>query len=134
MTIRKKRRAANPSRRKQSSGKNPLIKITYEIITPESAEQGDVEERGWVDEDGISMKPDKYDTQDGITAVDKAIKLLEEDGASEPSSSSFHSGIWYSNDRYDEDYSTGAIESRSYHLKGFSEAEERAIFRAIAGR
>lgn len=131
MPAKKKRSVKrNPSRRK-SSARDPRILITYEIVTPESAEQGDAEERGWIDEDGVSMKPDKYDTQDGITAVDKAIKFLKDEGVTEASSSRFDKGTWYTNYEYDEDYSTGATESRSYHLKGFTEAEERAIFNAI---
>lgn len=133
MATRKKRRAANPSRRKSPS-RDPRIGITYDIVTPESAEEGDYAESGWIDEDGVSMKPDKVDTQDGITAVDKAISFLRSESAREPSSTAFHSGVWYTNEEYDTDYSTGAVESRSYHLKGFSEAEEEAVYRAIARR
>lgn len=124
-------RKKNPSRRKSSS-RDPRILITYEIVTPESAEEGDAEERGWIDEDGVSMKPDKYDTQDGITAVDKAIKFLKHEYATDASSSRFNEGTWYTNYEYSQDYSTGAVESRSYHLKGFTEAEERAIFNRVA--
>lgn len=132
-TKRKRAVKHNPSRRKPSA-RNPRIAITYEIITHESAEQGDAEERGWIDETGVSMKPDKYDTQDGVTAVQKAVRFLQEEGVSEASSSSFHPGVWYTNYEYDEDYSTGDRETRSYHLKNFSEAEERAIFNAVARR
>jgi hypothetical protein len=133
MATRKKRRAANPSRRKSPS-RDPHIRITYDIVTPESAAEGDYEESGWINKDGVSMKPDKYDTQDGITAVDKAIKFLDEEGANDASSSHFYPGIWYTSFGYRVNHSTGAEENRSYHLEGFTEAEGRAIFKAISRR
>ena len=72
------------------------IATTYQIITPESAEQGDYDSQGWEDEEGESMIPDQYDAEDGITAVDKAVKFLKNNGGNEPSSSQFNTGVWYS--------------------------------------
>lgn len=112
---------------------NPRIAISYEIITPESAENGDAEERGWIDEEGVDMAPDEYDTDDGLTAVDKAVVFLNDEGATEASSSHFHDGTWYN--AYGEaglhNLRTGATENRGYHLYGFKPEEEEAIFKQI---
>lgn len=93
-----------------------LIRITYEVITPESAEDGDAAERGWTDEDG-----EKH-------SVQSAIELLTRSHCVHASSSSFHAGIWYTDADPDADFETGAETSQSYHLSGFSEVEERAIY------
>jgi hypothetical protein len=107
---------------------NPLIRVvSYSRTTPESAEHGDFSETGWVNEEGGSCTPDDYDREDGLTCVDLAVKMLK-DGAAYPSSTHFHTGIWYSADCGTLDYRTGEDEERSYHLKGFSPEEERAIF------
>jgi hypothetical protein len=109
------------------------IRITYEIVTPESAEQGDADERGWIDEDGVSMEPDETDIEDEVSAVDKAIKFLKENGATEPSSSDSHVGLWYTCREHDTDLGTGAVESRSYHLVDFMPHEEFAIYDGMKG-
>lgn len=93
-----------------------LIRVTYETITPESAEQGDFADHGWIDEAGT-----KYSVAEVIALV----------AGCEPSSSHFHRGVWYTQADGDTDYSTGEETRRSYHLSGFSEASERRIFRAV---
>lgn len=117
------------------SSSNPRIAIAYEIITPESAEAGDTEERGWIDEEGIDMTPDKYDIEDGLTAVDKAVEFLGDEGSqildAEASSSHFHTGIWYTAYDVNQDFKTSETENRSYHLYGFKPEEEEAIFQRI---
>jgi hypothetical protein len=96
-----------------------IIRTTYEIITDESAEQGDVAERGWRDEEGA-----EYD-------VDSAGDFLY---GCEPSSSGFHAGVWFTAYAWDTNYRTGAVENRSYHLDGFSESEQRSIFERVTRR
>ena len=112
----------------------PIIKTSYEIVTPESASCGDVDSRGWIDETGEAFEPDAYDTAEGKTRVDLAIEYLREKNA-EPSASYYHSGVWYteyqSNDGTREYYETGAEENRSYHLAGFTEREQAAIFEGV---
>lgn len=125
---RRVRRNRNPRVR------TPMIAVTYDIVTPESAEQGDYAESGWIDEEGQDMTPDSYDREEGITAVDKAVKFLKYEGAREPSTSHFHPGVWYINDEHDTDYRTGAVESRSYHLRNFSQHQEREIFNRMKRR
>jgi hypothetical protein len=104
-----------------------LICITFEIVTPESAEQGDVAERGWIDEEG-----DEFEDDETETAADLAAKYLIEQGACEPSSSWAHDGVWYS-DEGTPDYATGAVETRSYHLKGFTLTEQLHIYDRVKG-
>jgi hypothetical protein len=105
------------------------ILVTYEIITSESADEGDAAERGWVDDEGSSMEPDEYD-EEGITAVDKAIKFLCHDGATEASSYPFSVGTWYTTEG-DPDYRTGETEYHGYHLKDFTPEEEHAIYDGV---
>jgi hypothetical protein len=111
-----------------------LIRITYDITTPESVEQGDYAESGWVDEEGEDMTPDEDDREDGITAVDKAVEFLRDHGATEPSEWTGRgtaAARWWTNTEYDVDYSTGERESRSYHLHGFTEKEKHEIYRQL---
>jgi len=94
-----------------------LIRTTYEIITEESAAEGDVSERGYRDEEGTEY------------TVDEAISLLR---GCESSASGFHVGLWYT--QYgDMDMYTGEYENISYHLSrgGWTEEEERAIYEGV---
>lgn len=106
----------------------PRICISYEIITRASAASGEAEEAGWIDEEGVSMSPDEYDLEEGITAVDKAVRLLRSEGV-EPSSNGFAPGMWYTH--YEQQQTSGEWENRSFHLKGFTEAQERAIYEEL---
>lgn len=111
------------------------IRIAYEIISPESAEQGDVEERGWIDEEGEFMDPSILDAES--TAVDLAITYIEDNiGADgiEPSSSDFHKGVWYTTYKRKEEYDTGRYIHWSFFLDNFTEEEEKEIFERITGR
>lgn len=108
------------------------ILTTYEVITPESAEAGDAEERGWHDEEGHSCEPDEYDKEDGLSAVDIAVKFLRNKGACHASSSHFHAGVWYSTEG-EQDYRTCAETTYSFHLKGFSAQEEKDIWTKLKG-
>jgi len=106
----------------------PRITTSFSQTTPESAAQGDHSDNGWIDEDGVEMVPDAFDYEEGLSAVDLAVKFLLDKGASEASSSQFYSGVWYSAPWQTIDYRTGTDEERSFHLHEFSEAEERAIW------
>lgn len=118
----------------EAEGRDPRITITYETITPESAEQGDAEDRGWIDEEGESMLADEFDLEEGLTVVDKAVAFLKKNYATEPSSSHFDDGVWYTAYDYDHDYETGATENRSYHLNGFTTEEAEEIFNRMTGK
>lgn len=100
----------------------PRIRISYEVITEESARNGDVAERGWEDEEGEAISLD-----DG---VDEAIAFLEDAGAVHPSSSAFHPGVWYSTEG-EQDYNTGETTIYSYHLVDFDNDAQEEIYEAI---
>lgn len=101
----------------------------YEIWTPEDAEIGETDDRGELDD--VTLELDEYDRDEGIGWADKAIDYLLDEGVNEPSSSRFHPDIWYT--AYGEaDYRTGATENRSYHLKGFTEQEQRAVYNGLS--
>lgn len=110
------------------------ILITYESYTPGEFEGDEDVEHGWEDEEGVSVEPDKWDREEGLTAVDKAVEFLDERGAIHASSSHFHPGMWYSTEHQIEDHGTGELKQYSFHLKGFSEDEERAVFRKCQAR
>jgi hypothetical protein len=114
--------------------RNPRIKTTYSIITPESAEIGDTAERGWIDEEGESMLPADEDE----TVIDRAVAFLLSEGITESSSSGSYGrwpgpGIWYST-QFEMDYSTGNEEERSFHLYEFTDDEEKAIYFALKSK
>lgn len=99
------------------------IKFTYDVVTPESAEQGDFAETGWVDEDGIAIEPDA--DEDAVSLACDAI--TRQCGCVEPSSyPSWHAGVWYTSSDGEQDYRTGEHTRYSAHLEGFSEQGTRA--------
>ena len=107
------------------------IRITYTITEEESAAEGDYEETGWENEAGVLVEPDEYDIEEGRTAVDNAVRFLKNSNVSEPSSSQFHPGVWYT--AYDEPMEIGGLRDRSFHLSGFTEEEELEIFNRMVG-
>jgi len=111
---------------------NKIITTSYQTTTPESLEDGDYAGQGWEDEEGESMLPDEYDIEDGITAIDKAVEYLKNKKyTTEPSSSDFHTGIWYSTPDPDHNYSTGENTYYSCHLNGFTPDEEFDIWKKM---
>ena len=101
----------------------PRITTTYDIVTPESAEDGDVAESGWEDEVGHDCRPDDYDKDDGLlTPVHMAVAFLTDkclDSGGGPES-------YYEADGT-TDYRTGANTRLAFHLKGFLPDELDAI-------
>jgi len=101
--------------------------ITYQQITPESAENGEFSDQGWIDEEGVSMLPDKFDLDEGMTAVDCAIEYLENNTGANGLEYSDSHGVrffgWWTALKVDEDYSTGMTEDRGYHPYGFAMSE-----------
>lgn len=112
-------------------GKPPRISITFNRTTPESVEQGDYSETGWLDKEGVDMTPDAFDESEGITATDKAAKFLYDNGAYIGSSSTFHPGMWYSGDWHTVSYATGEEEERNYHLNGFTPEQEQEVYNKL---
>jgi len=106
------------------------IRSSYTVYTEDSIAAGDAEERGWDNEEGVGMDPDKYDLEDGVTAAQKATKFLNDKGAIYASSSHFHPGIWYSD--HNNEWQGGEITEHDYHLAGFTPEEEQEIFNEVA--
>jgi len=93
-----------------------LVRETYEIFTPESVEDGEAAERGFIDEDGSHF------------TFRELVELLT---GSEASSSHYHAGVWYTK-HGEADCRTGATENRSYHLVGASERVQRRLFAVVS--
>lgn len=103
-----------------ADGTGLRIRVSYELITPESAEEGDVAERGWDNEEGQPMEN-----------VREAVEWLTEHGPLEPSSSTFHHAIWYTH-YGDRDYRTGNVRNLSFHVTGATQSQEQRIFDGLA--
>ena len=73
------------------------ISVTYEIITDESAEQGDVAERG-------------YESENEDVDVDELERVVQNYGFSQPSSSCLEDRMWFS--------SVSPREDRAYFENG----------------
>lgn len=107
--------------------RSPRIKISYEVI---SIEDGETEERGWEDEEGVEIYGEYG--REGLVA--SAVKFLTNEGVTETSSTNFHPGTWYSS-YGDTDYGSGTQTNRSFHLYDFTPAEEAEIFNdLVSGR
>ena len=107
-----------------------VIKETYQITTPESATLGDYADEGWIDEEGVSMVPDKWDIEEGSTPADLAVEYLRDRGVNEASASWFTPDLWYTV-HGTQDPQTGGYEDRSFHLAGFTETEQRQIYERL---
>lgn len=103
----------------------PKIRTSYSRVTPESAEDGDTSETGWIDEDGYEIDTDEDEYGGSVAEV--AARWLKRSGAIECSSSTFHVGCWYSTEYSVLDYRTGEEEQRDFHLVGFTPEQEEAI-------
>lgn len=113
----------------------PRIKTTYDVVTPESAEQGDFADQGWIDDDvGHDCFPDSDDMEEGLTSVDLAIRFLTQNGPLEASSSAFHPGVWYTQSDGSVNYCTGAQTRYSFHLHDFTSEAQAEIYAAMTKR
>ena len=110
------------------------VRICYEVVTPESAAEGDAAERGWIDEEGIDVTPSADDVAEHDGPVDALVNLtLEAIGHTSlvPSSGCWHPGLWYTDADPERDCFTGAETRQSYHLAGFTPDEEAAVYRRL---
>jgi hypothetical protein len=114
------------------------IMVTYSIVTPESAAEGDSADNGFIDVPTgkyLSMSTQRAKAMkargQSVRTVEEAAEFISTYGPAsrpdvEPSSSSYHRGIWYTAN-YDSD-SREWSEERSFHPEGFSLSEERQLF------
>lgn len=125
----------------ENTESDKYILMTYEIVTEESAEYGDVAERGWSDENHnhyetypediqgeeepphIEFELDEFDIEEGLTIVDKVVEFLKKEYVTEASNYPFSPGSWYT--AYGEDNDDTV--NYSYHLYGFTPEEEMEI-------
>lgn len=111
------------------------IRISYETVTPESAEYGDCADSGWENEEGVCITPDEYDVEEHGSEFDAVVALAVDtighscEASDYPRCCPGHT--WYTEIDGDVDYSDGSETRRSYHLDGFSDDEERAIYDAL---
>lgn len=107
-------------------------------------EEGDDEPDHETDEgDVVSAEPDEYDIEEAeetrhqdsalsavsMAAVQRAAKIILEHGFVEPSAGpGFSPHLWYTTSDMDEDYRTGERTESSFHLHGWTEEEERAVY------
>jgi hypothetical protein len=103
------------------------FKITYSIVTPESAEIGDFAETGWIDEDGVVLNN-----------VEEAIDFLKNesgpDGILTSSWPTFGEFDWFIMPRYNyetREWFGGREEERSFHPFGWTIAELQQIKEAV---
>ena len=99
------------------------ISVYYQIVTPESAEDGEAAERGELEP--IILTHDDLD-EDDPSWVDAAVRALRYKNVGALEADSYGRGVvprgFYEVDG-DEDYRTGAIITRSFHPKGFTREE-----------
>ncbi len=86
----------------------PRFTVTYEIVTPESAENGDYAELGFVLSGGWKEPLDRTKT----APEDCAMSLREAMQLAYPQE---NSGRWWQESEGREDYRTGARETRAIH-------------------
>lgn len=114
------------------------IKISYEVVTPESAEIGDFAETGWEDEEGVCIDPDDSDVEEVGSEFDAIVMLAVNaigNGVEASDNLTCCPGhTWYTEIDGETDYEDGSNKRLSYHLDGFSEEEEEAIYTALCGK
>jgi hypothetical protein len=91
------------------------IFVAFEIVTPESAEDGDVAEAGEQDEEEIIPVQ-------GETFVSTAVTYLRGSGAFPADGADWFETGW------SEDYQSGESENHTFHLRGFTDEEENMIW------
>lgn len=104
-----------------------LFHITYEIVTPESAENGDAEERGYIMDGGMHVTIEtEEDRQAAAYSLREALSQL---GCLEDC------GRWFSESDDREDYQTGARERRDLHPpRNITPASYKRLKRVLKAR
>ncbi len=93
-----------------------LYGITFSQVTPESAEQGDFSDMGWISD----YQP--YEKGD--------LKRLKYDGFN----AAYGGSTWFSTGSHCIDYRTGTEEIRDLHFKNVSESTHKRIERYLSGK
>lgn len=99
--------------------------VTYEIVTDESAEQGDCEERGFISKN-VSLRDALDDMSATRTSRCAGVICIE------PSCSDIGQALWITVDNGME-YETGDYESRSLHIPDHVTAASRRRIARLMG-
>ncbi len=114
------------------------IKISYDIVTLESAVEGDFVECGWEDEEGVCIDPDADDVEEHGSELAAVVALAIQTigNGVEPSSypECVPGNTWYIETDGESDYEDGSVKRLSYHLDNFTEEEELAIYAELIGK
>ena len=108
------------------------IRISYQVVTEESAEIGDYAETGWIDEEGVCIDPTDY--VNFAEFIDAAVSIIGNDCEASDYPRCCPGHTWYTECDGDTDYSDGSVTTQSFHLDGFTAEEEWAIYSEITGR
>lgn len=107
--------------------RGPRLEVFEEIVDADGERVEGEAMRPWV------ASTERRAHRGGGDDVDFAIDYLHDNGATQPSSTDFHKGIWYIAAGTQSPV-TGQTTSYTYHPHGFSEAEERGIYDGVVGR
>ena len=108
-----------------------LINVTYDVVTPESAEEGDVEERGWLEP--ILITREDLD-EDEPSWVDATLRALRNENVGAVEADTYGHGViprWFAEVKGDVDNSTSAVTYRSFHPEGYTREELIALGKAL---
>lgn len=108
-----------------------LVLVTYDVVTPESAEDGDVAERGWLEP--ILITREDLD-EDDPSWVDATLRVLRNEHVGAVEADSYGHGViprWFTEADGDENYATGAVTRRSFHPEGYTREELVALGKAL---
>ena len=98
-----------------------MFAVTYEIVTPDSAEHGEAEETGYV------APGQWHDNEPTLMTLREAMRLC---------SPAYDCGRWWTETSEDRcDYRTGAVETRSIHPpRNITESSYKRISRILGCR
>ena len=114
------------------------IRISYDVVTPESAEIGDFADTGWENEEGVCIDPDDYDVEAAGSVLAAVVACAVDTIGNGVEASDYPrccpGHTWYTDCDACPDYEDGSEKRLSYHLDGFSEEEELAIYAELCGK
>ncbi len=107
------------------------IDVTFDTVTPESAENGDIASRGW--KASILLTREDLD-DDNPSWVDAACYALRYANCGSLEADSSHGEPrWFTEADGDPDYRTGEETRRSFHPRGFTSEEMLALGAKLRG-
>lgn len=130
------------------------IQMTYEVVTPESAEDGDFADHGFAEPGGwtYSIADESFEERcekvgrdqalkdmcpepEEFDSIGDAVEFLSHYGPFEascyPLCTSGGHDCWLTQADGDQDYSTGAVTRLSFHLEGIKRKKRLKILRAV---